>query len=69
MKKKEYIYHLIQKSEEELQNNEVLDAEVENETLREKYALYDRSNVEAGIEDVKASRTCTHNEVKEMLRK
>lgn len=69
MKKKEYICHLIQKSEEEFQNNEVVDAEVENETLREKYALYDRDNMEAGIEDVEAGRTCTHNEVKGMLRK
>ena len=67
MKKKEYMYQLLRKSEKDFENNDILDAKMEIEILREKYQLYVEGNVKKGIEDAENGRVVPHNEVKDMF--
>ena len=67
MEKKEYMYQLLRKSEKDFENNDILDAKMEIEILREKYQLYVEGNVKKGIEDAENGRVLPHNEVKDMF--
>ena len=67
MEKKEYMHQLLRKSEKEFENDDILDAKIEIESLREKYQLYVENNVKKGIEDAEVGRVVPHNEVKEMF--
>ena len=49
MEKKEYMYQLLQKSEKDFESNNVLDAKMEIENLREKYQLYVEDNVKKAL--------------------
>ncbi len=67
MEKKEYIYQLLQKSEKDFESNNVLDAKMGIENLREKYQLYVEYNIKKGIEDAEARRVVSHKDVKKMF--